>query len=513
MQINVFASSTISFFSQEKLPFQPNQLEMNFFQQLQDYAKQHSFSLNLDPHLSIAAIIYSKEIAQNKTAMSAGLLEYSLFEAGCPEANVFPYILRFSQEKQFGKFIPEILNTFILQNANHCGLGFSFDEKDNSYVLVILGAKKHVVLEPFPKTFTQIKRADLKGSLLHNYKNLSVVITSPKDKIIILAPEIKNDNFVATITFDQSPGKYRVELIGEEALGPEVLSLFSVYVNTTPPLIPVKKIYKDKKNYNSAFEAEKLIFDLVNTARIKAKLNPLILSPQASDAARYHSEDMVAQKYFAHISPYNGQEFTQRLQENTDFAVTSIGENIAMDETLNNAHQSLMNSPAHRANILNPDFTHLGVGVAFKTDHKGKVIYYLTEGFFSKIKDIKSEEYLNFILENINKQRQELGLDPFIINLALSELAEKHSLMMAEEDNLSFSIGGQHLFQKVQKAGIKYKYLSVNIFAFNDPSYKKYLFSPELEQGKFKEIGIGIYQKDSKKFGRKAIWLTLIFIE
>jgi uncharacterized protein YkwD len=41
----------------------------------------------------------------------------------------------------------------------------------------------------------------------------------------------------------------------------------------------------------------------------------------------------------------------------------TAGENIAGNRSVQAAHTALMNSPGHRANILNPNFTHIGIGI------------------------------------------------------------------------------------------------------------------------------------------------------
>lgn len=506
-------SSTISNYSQKELPFKPSTIEKGFYNKLRDYASVRKYKISLDPHLSIAAIIYSQEVARSGYSMTSALLKYSLFQGGSPEANVFPYLLKFSNEKQFSKFLPEIFKTFAQQKAAHCGIGFSYNPKEKNYVLVILGAHKKVALKPFPKTLNNTKAINLQGRLLEDLKELKVVITTPKNRIITIAPDVDGRDFFATIDFAQGQGKYQIELVGTGKLGPEVLALFPVYVSILPPDRPRKDNIKDPQIYRSSFQAEKVMLEHINKSRKAADLNIIKMSPQVSDIARQHSQEMSDQKYFAHISPLSGKDFSKRLEENPEIAATLTGENIALNETVAGAHHDLMSSPAHRANILNPDFTDIGLGIALKIDRKGDILYYVTEGFFSQIKDLELNNFQKIIFNKINEKRKNLGLPTFILNNKLSNIAKEHSLDMSAHDELAFEIKSIHLFQKVQKAGIKFKYLSMNIFAFNNLNYEKYVNSPEIEQKQFTEVGIGLVQKNSKKFGRKAIWLTLIFAE
>lgn len=515
ININSFAapSSTISHYAQKELPFKPNDIEQGFYRQIRDFAKLRNYKIDLDWHLSIAAIIYSKEISKKKSLMTQNLLDYTLFQGGSIEANVFPYVIKFSQEKQFSKSLPEIFRTFNEQKATHCGIGFSYNERENKYYLVILGTSKKVNIAPFPKRSTEQKTINLSGNLIDNFTNLKIYITTPKNQVVTMLPETSAKKFQAPITFKHGAGKYQLEIVGDTDLGPEVLALFPVYVGITPPEKPKKEQWQDPKVYQSAFATEKYLFRLINKERKKAELNELSLSPKVSDVARQHSQQMINQDFFAHISPIDGQDFAQRLEKNTEIAATLTGENIAFNDTIKGAHNNLMASPAHRSNILNPDFTDVGLGIAFKADYQGNRYYYITEDFFSQLKDIDVENFQEIILTKINKKRQELNLSALALNKNLSSVAKIHANDMAGKDDLNFKTDGKHLFQKVQEAKIKFKYLSMNIFAFNDLGYKKYLNSPEVADRKFKELGIGLVQKNSKKFGRKAIWLTLVFSE
>jgi uncharacterized protein YkwD len=70
---------------------------------------------------------------------------------------------------------------------------------------------------------------------------------------------------------------------------------------------------------------------------------------------------MFARSYFSHISPEGLEPFDRMHQAKVRFF--SAGENLALAQTLPSAHQGLMNSPGHRANILRPAYGRVGIGV------------------------------------------------------------------------------------------------------------------------------------------------------
>lgn len=106
---------------------------------------------------------------------------------------------------------------------------------------------------------------------------------------------------------------------------------------------------------------EREMVELVNRERQQAGLQPLKVDSRLVHLARQKSQDMVDKGYFGHNSPTYGSPF--EMMKNAGVLYRYAGENIAGAGTVTRAHAGLMNSTGHRANILNPNFTHVGIGV------------------------------------------------------------------------------------------------------------------------------------------------------
>lgn len=115
---------------------------------------------------------------------------------------------------------------------------------------------------------------------------------------------------------------------------------------------------KDPKD-RPDLEAQMLV--LVNKERTKRGLNALTADPQIAVTARKHSADMFARGYFSHYTPEGVDPFQRMRKDHIRFL--TAGENLALAQTLSIAHTGLMNSPGHRANILNPSFGRLGISI------------------------------------------------------------------------------------------------------------------------------------------------------
>ncbi|QCX33437.1 SafA/ExsA family spore coat assembly protein [Caloramator sp. E03] len=105
------------------------------------------------------------------------------------------------------------------------------------------------------------------------------------------------------------------------------------------------------------------VIRLVNVERAKAGLQALSKNWQLCRVARYKSQDMIDKKYFSHTSPTYGSPFT--MMQNFGIRFSSAGENIAYGQrTPQEVMNAWMNSSGHRANILSPSYTQIGVGLA-----------------------------------------------------------------------------------------------------------------------------------------------------
>jgi uncharacterized protein YkwD len=119
---------------------------------------------------------------------------------------------------------------------------------------------------------------------------------------------------------------------------------------------------------------EQTIVDLVNQVRAEAGLAPLQVNSKLVQAAQIHSIDMAQLGRMEHtLSGAALPGLVDRIQY-VGYGYSSAGENIAFnypDE--NSVMTAWMNSTGHRANILNPSFTEIGVGIA--SDDKGQPYY------------------------------------------------------------------------------------------------------------------------------------------
>jgi uncharacterized protein YkwD len=123
---------------------------------------------------------------------------------------------------------------------------------------------------------------------------------------------------------------------------------------------------------------EKLAFDLLNADRAKNGLSALKLNSQLTTLGGNYAQDMINRNYFSHNNP-EGQTPFDRMK-NAGISYTYAGENIAINNNVTAAETAFMNSSGHKANILNKNYTDVGVGVRY--DSKGSA--YVVQEFIGK---------------------------------------------------------------------------------------------------------------------------------
>jgi uncharacterized protein YkwD len=117
---------------------------------------------------------------------------------------------------------------------------------------------------------------------------------------------------------------------------------------------------------------EAAMFNQHNQQRAAGGLGSLVVDAQLTAIARQRAQDMASKNYFAHTSPTGETAFT--LMNAMRYAYAIAGENIARNnypdaESVGTAMSGFMNSPSHRANIMDGRYTKVGIGMA--TDASG----------------------------------------------------------------------------------------------------------------------------------------------
>lgn len=108
---------------------------------------------------------------------------------------------------------------------------------------------------------------------------------------------------------------------------------------------------------------EQLMVDMINQQRQAVGVNPVKADLRLTAVGRAKANDMKVNNYFSHTSPTYGSPWA--MMQQAGITVRWAGENISGNKSVAGSMAALMLSPGHKANILDPRFTHVGVGIAY----------------------------------------------------------------------------------------------------------------------------------------------------
>lgn len=260
----------------------------------------------------------------------------------------------------------------------HFGLGVVQGWLPPMLYATLLLTRRPVALDPFPKRVQVGERVLLSGILLEGLKEPAIYYSSPSGQVHkVLIHAATDGSFRSHIFFGHGPGLYRLEVSGVGSGGPEIAALMPILAGDAeypPPAKPGQPVATIE-------EARQLIFARINRERRQQGFAPLETHLILQSVAQSHAEEMQQLRYALHNSPTTGMVSDRVTAVGLNWR--RVGENVAINQTALAAHTGLMNSPAHRANVLDKEVNLVGIGVAISDNGHGQRAVYLVENFLS----------------------------------------------------------------------------------------------------------------------------------
>jgi len=167
-------------------------------------------------------------------------------------------------------------------------------------------------------------------------------------------------------------------------------------------------LFAQKSSPTIDSEAEQEIFRLVNLERARAGLRSLRNDPALQSAARKHSRIMADARQLSH--EFGGELPFNKRMTLAGAAFDMSGENVAFNQTAAGAHDGLMHSPPHRANILNPEFNAVGIGVIRDGDN-----IWVTQDFARQFQQRSDQDARNTVVAAFQDARRNAKLTPVLL--------------------------------------------------------------------------------------------------
>jgi uncharacterized protein YkwD len=379
------------------------------------------------------------------------------------------------------------------------GVGAAKRTPDGVGAVVFALQGSGVKTSPIPRALPEGGSFTLEASIDPRYRDPEVFVTHRGGAVqrIDLRPG-KSGALTAQIACGADPGKRQVEITASDAQGSTVLANFPVWCGMEPPATLTVEPSVDDAPVADPVEAERRVLALVNRDREAAGLPPLAWDERVADVARAHSDEMRRTKIVAHISPTTGSAADRVRAARIRTAV--VLENVARAYGLGEAHQGLMNSPGHRANLMSGAATHIGIGIIFGEEVSGRREIFVTQVLTRVPPKVDAPGAVELIRKRIAAVR------PVTADPALSAIAQSFA------DGVAKGQGRDQVYAslrpRVDKVAGQYAHLSSVILTVAD--VESVDGSSLLGENRPDTIGVGVAQGSHAEIGEGAIFIVAL---
>jgi uncharacterized protein YkwD len=237
--------------------------------------------------------------------------------------------------------------------------------KNGADIAVVFGSVE-ASLADIPREVEPGAKIRLAGHVERHYQRASVFVTDTAGAVRELKMPSRD---IDTTVELRDRGIYKLEVMGYGKDGPVVL--VNVPVQVGPSLARERRSNDAPMDpATTPAQAEARMLELLNEQRRKIGLGPLFADAELRNVALGHSTDMSEHGFVGHVSPTTGSP--EDRARAAGLRVARLGECVAAEQSPDAAHEGLMESPSHRGAMLDPLFTHVGIGVSFRDLPSGK---------------------------------------------------------------------------------------------------------------------------------------------
>jgi hypothetical protein len=339
-------------------------------------ARRSGPPLEGDGCLDRAAAVLGRYLGPECKVWPRWLQEPVLHHEGCVDGAVTA-VVSCDWEERPGPFLERLARTLPdLPPASHVGTA-RVERGRGPHAWVVLLAERRLALLPYPRRIALGTTEPLVAALAPGLSSPRAYSMGPAGGVeeVPLREGSGPRSFVADFT-PELPGEHWLEVMASGRDGPRIVALFPVYVDVDPPAaFDAPPPHPDEAA--TPEEAEAVLFELVNVERSSRGLPMVHYDPELARVARWWSEEMRLRGRLAHVGP-DGQGPGDRAAS-VGYSARRLGEVLARGQGVGAAHEALMSSPAHRATILDPSFTHVGIGAAVSHEAGGRFLYVAEE--------------------------------------------------------------------------------------------------------------------------------------
>jgi len=323
-----------------------------------------------DPNLHLACRALCEVLdcsdVSGMTAWEPQTIQFTLRRFGVTDGFYFPVVARVDSLADARRVLGKVISRDVVpQGVNRFGVALDLEDK---HLMVVVFSRRLAQLGPFTRQAAAGETVLLWGGLMGGAALPRLLLSTPDGALFEQPLKERQGLFWTQVFFPEEPGEYIVEILVDRD-GPQVASLFPVYVGVPVPERPVLKMLPGVDEGAPPVRLERQVLSLINREREKRGQSLCHWSSKLADDCRQYSREMAKAGRLSHALERSAGEYT---------------ENISLSTSLHAAHANLMGSPSHRRNILDREAVSCGVGIVAVDRGEGIRLLYITQRFSRK---------------------------------------------------------------------------------------------------------------------------------
>jgi uncharacterized protein YkwD len=443
----------------------------------------------IDPDLTRACRAYTAAVKAGTAAVSGHAASfYASLESyePAPVAGIATVSSASLADRAAGELFPRSCR------FNRIGVGAS-EVPGSGAVVCALTTLHGTTLQRIPGQVEPGQSVSVSGTLAEGLHGPRLFITRPSGEVEEMKIASAGPGFSATVAL-KARGEHSIEVLAEGPGGPQVAAIRRVFAGVQPPSRPPPE--GPPRTGLAGVE------ESIRRLRASHGLPALERDRELDAAAEGHSREMARLRTFAHVLPSDGTP-GDRLRAR-GYPYRSVGENIGLSNDVGSAHEAIVSSPAHLANLLDPHHRRLGLGAATGLTADGGEGVYLTEVLAVPV--VGSSDPAGDVARFLAGERQKHGLPPLKRDSALDGVAAREVRSVAEADQMKLD---RALPERALEQVPELSSAVAELYVGSGPDDVG--TSKNIAEARWTRLGVGALYATSRQYGPGRLWVLLLY--
>jgi uncharacterized protein YkwD len=382
-------------------------------------ARARSVSLTADPRLATLAEWIAEYLGPAGDPPPSEVIDFFAWNLGLVEPTPHVMVLGLPDRASIAEHVEGSTAQF-LERQRYTHWGGTMLPRSGVWLIVVVLSWRHLELDPMPRRVEPGMPIRVRGRLASGFHDPTIVVQEADGQVRRI-PAGAGPEFEVRLP-THTRGTLRVEVLARGPHGESVLANAPIYAGEDPPRSVRLEPGDESGARADVATIHRQLLERLNRTRAEVGLPPLQPDERLDAIALAHSEDMRAHDFVGHVSPTTGSA-ADRVR-NAGIRTGLVLENIGRGYTADEIHRGLLDSPGHRANLINPNVTHVGIGVVGEEEN-GQMAFLVTELFIHIPEPIDTARAPGQVLERLNRARAARGAPAMIADPNLTRAAQE----------------------------------------------------------------------------------------